>query len=61
VLTTAHTLDEPAMANILGIPYSWTQTCLIPVAFTTGGDFKPSPRRPVEDFVVWNHWEGAGD
>lgn len=54
VLTTAHQADQPAMAGILGIPTSWDQTCLIPVAHTTGGDFRRSPRRPVEDVIVWN-------
>jgi nitroreductase len=56
VLTTAHTLDEPAMAAILGIPAGWTQTCLIPVAYTAGGDFKPSARRPIEESIGWNGW-----
>jgi nitroreductase len=56
VFTTAHTLDEPAMGELLGIPARWTQTCLIPVAHTTGGDFTPSPRRPVEDSISWNGW-----
>jgi nitroreductase len=55
VLTTAHQGDQPAMAEILGIPTTWDQTCLIPVAYTTGGDFNPSPRAPVEDSIVWNH------
>jgi nitroreductase len=54
VLTTAHQLDQPAMADILGIPHSWDQTCMIPVAYTTGGDFTPSPRRPVADDIIWN-------
>jgi nitroreductase len=57
VLTTAHQLDQPAMADILGIPRAWDQTCMIPVAYTTGGDFTPSPRRPAEDDIVWNHGE----
>ncbi len=56
--TTAHTLDEPAMGAILGIPDSWTQTCMIPVAHTTGGDFSPSARRDVDELVVWNGWDG---
>ena len=56
VFTTAHTLDEPAMAEILRIPDGWTQTCLIPVAYTTGGDFTPSRRRPIEDDIGWNGW-----
>jgi nitroreductase len=54
VLTTAHQADQSAMASILGIPTTWDQTCLIPVAYTTGGDFHRSPRRPVDDVIVWN-------
>jgi nitroreductase len=58
VFTTAHTLDEPAVGAILGIPDSWTQTCMIPVAHTTGGDFTPSARRDVDELVAWNGWDG---
>jgi len=54
VLTTAHQADQAAMASILRIPSSWEQTCLIPVAYTTGPPFTRSPRRPVEDVVIWN-------
>jgi nitroreductase len=54
VLTTAHQADQPGMAKILNIPLSWAQTSLIPVAYTTGGDFNPPPRKPVEDVIVWN-------
>lgn len=57
-LTTAHQMDQPAMAEILGIPRTWEQTSLIPVAHTTGGDFVPSPRAPVEDSIVWNSFSG---
>lgn len=53
VLTTAHQEDQAAMAEILGIPPTWDQTCLIPVAHTTGDDFTPSPRGPVEDAIEW--------
>jgi nitroreductase len=57
-LTTAHQSDQPAMAEILGIPPTWEQTALIPVAHTTGGDFVPSPRAPVADSIVWNGYGG---
>jgi len=57
VLTTAHQLDQPAMAKVLGIPDSWFQVALIPVAYTKGDDFTPSPRRPVEDVIFWNRYE----
>jgi len=53
VLTTAHQSDQPAMAEILDIPLEWDQTCLIPVAYPTGDDFVPSPRRPADDSIVW--------
>lgn len=53
-LTTAHQSDQPAMAEILGIPKLWYQVALIPVAYTTGGDFRPSPRAGVEDAILWN-------
>ena len=58
VLTTAHQGDQATMAGILGIPTSWDQTCMIPVAYTTGDDFRPSPRRPVTEAVIWNRLEG---
>ena len=54
VLTTAHQSDQPAMAEILGIPAAWHQTALIPVAYTTNGDFMRSPRKPVADVIIWN-------
>jgi nitroreductase len=54
VLTTAHQADQAAMAAILGIPTSWHQTALLPVAYTTGGDFRRSPRKPVHDVIVRN-------
>jgi len=56
VLTTAHQSDQPAMAEILGIPATWFQTALLPVAYTTGGGFVPSPRSPVDDSIVWNRF-----
>jgi len=54
VLTTAHQGDQAAMAEILGLPGDWFQTCLIPVAFTIGESFSRSRRKAVNDVVVWN-------
>jgi len=54
VLTTAHQGDQRAMADILGLPHGWDQTCLIPVAFTTGAGFSQSRRKAVEAVVIWN-------
>jgi nitroreductase len=52
--TTAHLLDDNRIAELLGIPSTYLQTSLIPVAHTTGGDFQPSPRLPVEGLIQWN-------
>jgi nitroreductase len=57
VFTNAHLLREQEIAGILGIPTGFTQTCLIPVAYTKRSDFSPPPRRPLADVVRWNRWE----
>jgi nitroreductase len=54
VLTTAHQGDQAAVAEILGIPGGWDQTCLIPVAYLRGPDLTPPARRPVDEVVFWN-------
>ena len=53
-LTTAHQLRQADVAAILGLPLDWFQVALIPVAYTIGGDFRPSPRKPVEEVILWN-------
>jgi hypothetical protein len=35
------------------------QVALIPVAYTTGGTFRPAKRRPVEEITYWNSWNGG--
>ena len=57
VFTNAHLLREQEIATILGIPNGFTQTCLIPVAYTKRRDFSPPPRRPLADVVRWNRWD----
>jgi nitroreductase len=57
VFTNAHLLRAHEVAGILGIPDGFTQTCLIPVAYTKRRDFAPPPRRPLADVVRWNRWE----
>jgi nitroreductase len=57
VWTTLHLAYEKDAAEILGIPYDKiTQTSLVPVAYTLGTDFKPGPRKPLEQIVHWNEW-----
>ena len=55
--TTLHLNYEHHIAEILGIPETVTQTALLPVAYYTGEDFKPAPRRPVEEIVYLNGWK----
>jgi nitroreductase len=55
--TTFHLSYEREAAELLGIPYdAVTQTALIPVAYTTGTDFKPGPRKPLDEVVHWDTW-----
>jgi nitroreductase len=54
--TTLHLEHEADARAVLGIPDTVTQVALIPVAYTTGGDFRPAQRRPVEDVTYWNGW-----
>jgi nitroreductase len=60
VLTTLHLAYEREAAELLGIPDSVSQVGLIPVAYTTGGSFKPGPRASFEDFVCWESWSEPG-
>jgi nitroreductase len=58
VLTTALLLDDAAIRKVLAIPDNYTHTCLIPVAHTQGGDFRPARRRPLQEVVVRDGWHG---
>ena len=61
-LTTLHLLREREVADLLGIPDTVTQVALLPVAHTTGGDFRPAARPPVEAITFWDGWgQGVGD
>ena len=55
--TTLHLKYEREVADLLGIPYDrYTQAALITVGFSSGGEFKPAERIPVEDLVHWEVW-----
>src|SRR5689334_24959255 len=56
VFTTAHLLRVAEVAEILGIPEGFTQTCLLPVAYTKKREFSPPPRRPLSDVLRWDRW-----
>lgn len=57
VWTTLHLSYEKEAAELLGIPYEkFTQTSLIPVAYTLGTDFKAGPRKPLDQIIHLNNW-----
>ena len=54
--TTLHLRYEKEAAEILGIPDNYTQTCLLPVAYFKGEDFRPAKRVPVEQLTYLDNW-----
>ncbi len=57
-MTTAHLMFAAEAADVLGLPRSYTQLGLLPIAYTVGVDFKPASRPPTDELVIWNHYEG---
>jgi nitroreductase len=57
-ITTLHLHEEQAVADLLGIPDSFMQGCLLPIG-RLRSDFtmRPAPRRPLADVVATNGWE----
>jgi nitroreductase len=55
--TTFHLFHEQKIADMLGIPSSVTQIALLPVAYYTGDDFTPAPRRPAREITYFNRWK----
>jgi len=54
--TSIHLFFEQDVATLLGIPETWTQTALLPVAYYTGDDFKPAERLPARQLTHWDSW-----
>lgn len=59
--TTFHLESEAEVAELLGIPPTVTQVCLLAVGYYTGDDFTPAPRRPVADVTYLNRWKQPVD
>jgi nitroreductase len=55
-ITTGHLFRKDEAAQLLGIPDGFVQSCLVPVAYYIGDDFKPAVRRPVEEITYWDRW-----
>ena len=58
-VTTLHLHHEDAVRELLGIPQSYAQGCLLPVGrLRTGHTFRPAPRRPLDEVVAVDGWNG---
>lgn len=58
-ITTMHLRREREAAALLGIPDGWMQGCLLPVArLRPGTTFRPAPRRPIDEVVAVDRWDG---
>ena len=55
--TTFHLEHEAEIAELLGIPPSVTQVCLLAVGYYTGDSFTPAPRRPAAEVTYLNRWK----
>ena len=56
-VTTLHLNEEDEIGNLLGIPSSFVQGCLLPVArLRPGTVFKPAPRRPLDEVITVDGW-----
>ena len=54
--TTLHLRYEEEVANILSIPETYTQACLLPVAYFTGEGFRPGKRVAVSELTYQDSW-----
>jgi nitroreductase len=59
--TTIHLHRQREMAELLGIPDTFTQVGLFPVAYTLGRAFRPAKRRALHDVAAWNTFDHLGD
>jgi nitroreductase len=54
--TTLHLRYEKEIGELLGIPETFTQTVLFPVAYFQGDDFQPAKRVPVRQLTYLDSW-----
>ena len=58
-ITTLHLHREDEVSKLLGIPQTYVQGCLLPVGrLRAGHTFSPAPRRPVDEVVALDRWDG---
>lgn len=54
--TTLHLRYEAEISDLLGLPDNLRQAVLIPTAYSIGTDFKPAPRKPLDDILHVDNW-----
>ena len=58
-ITTLHLHHEEEVGQLLGIPPSYVQGCLLPVGrLRAGRTFRPARRRPIDAVVARDRWDG---
>ncbi|MGH6717578.1 MAG: nitroreductase family protein, partial [Bradyrhizobium sp.] len=58
-VTTLHLHHEDAVRELLGIPETYVQGCLLPVGrLRVGHTFRPARRRPLDEVVALDGWNG---
>jgi nitroreductase len=58
-ITTLHLHQEDAVRELLQIPDSYVQGCLLPVGrLRAGHAFRPARRRPLDEVVAVDRWSG---
>lgn len=58
-VTTLHLHREEEVRQLLGIPRAYVQGCLLPVGrLHAGHTFRPARRRPVDEVVARDRWDG---
>ncbi|ORB74275.1 nitroreductase family protein [Mycobacterium scrofulaceum] len=58
-ITTLHLHREDEVRRLLGIPDTYVQGCLLPVGrLRAGHRFRPARRRPVDEVVARDRWDG---
>ncbi|OBF81875.1 nitroreductase [Mycobacterium sp. 852002-51163_SCH5372311] len=59
-ITTLHLHREREVGQLLGIPESYVQGCLLPVGrLRAGHRFRPARRRAVDEVTALDRWDGA--
>jgi nitroreductase len=58
-ITTLHLQYEAEVRRLLDIPETYAQGCLLPVGrLRAGHTFRPAIRRPLDEVVALDRWEG---